>query len=54
MPGMLAAWGRHLFGPRDELEEIDGTHVGGFTIRVGPNGSLVAVQDPKRKEATDD
>jgi len=51
--GPLFAWGRHPFSPRDEREELDGARVGGITIHVAPDGSLVGTVNPP-EETSDD
>ena len=44
----FAAWGGPLFGPPDEAEAVDGTVVGGILLRRAPDGSLVAIEQPKK------
>jgi hypothetical protein len=49
--GSHIAWGRHPFAPRTDADEVDGTVVGGYLIRRGPSGALVAVRERDDRDA---
>jgi hypothetical protein len=46
--GPLAAWGPPAFADSAD-DEVDGTRIGGLLLRRAPDGTLVAIVEPKER-----